>query len=397
MKDKNILLNQYDILSAFNEDYYKDLITKNHLGEETVIKVRDTQKFIYPVKYRGKLYAIPAEIVEKDKLPIKITKSSKLAYRSNVYHLVTGFNSFKIKPVKSLTFRQLVDTIADFNHTTKDTDFKNYKIATIMCYLKKGFIRCVSEAAFGKNSVPGILKILLTDVAIFNPRTAPVFEAKLINKLVVLDELTNLERSQRDLMQEALLQVADGSPSYEKGSRGSAKYGTKDEYDISKLSIMILYNIYSYYAEAGQGEKYFDNVFTHAVKDRFLPVYMEGHLDSMQFVEIKKPKELAQRYSEDIKKIIRTLRYYEINLENEDKDFKLNKVYRLSKSGRQDKTFNMILQGFRLYANTEEEYNLMAENFYKMHLKYKEMVQIDFSCDGDNDNDDKKASQKTLM
>ena len=395
--DKDILINHYDILSFFNEDYYKDLITKNNLGDETVIKVKDKQLFVYPVKYKGKLYAVPSEIIEKDKLPIKITKSSKVAYRSNVYHIVKGFNSFKIKPIKTMTFRKLVDTIANFNHGNKDTDFKYYKIACIMCYLKKGFIRCVSEAAFGKNSVPGILKILLTDVAIFNPRTAPVFEAKLINKMIVLDELTNLEKSQRDLMQEALLQVADGSPSYEKGSRGSTKYGTKDEYDISKLSIMVLYNIFSYYEDAGQGDKYFDNVFTYAVKDRFLPIYMEGHLDSMQFPELKKPKEYALKYSEDIKKLIRALRYYERNFENEDKQFKLNKEYRLCKSGRQDKTFNMILQGFRLYSDTEEEYNLMTENFYKMHLRYKDMVsEQNFALETGVD-DDKKTNQKTLM
>jgi hypothetical protein len=392
-------LTHYYILAAFNSMYYKDLITKDHLGEETVIKVGEKQQFIYPVKNQNKLYALPSEIVEQDKLPIKITKSVKLAYRSNVYHVIKKYNSFKIKLEKTMEFRQFIDRIGAFPHSKYNSDFLLYKILSVMLYLNKGFSNCVTEAAFGKNSIPGILKILMTDVAVFNPRTAPVLEAKLINKLIVLDELTNLENSQRNLMQEALLQLGDGKTSYEKGSRGSSKYGTKDEYDISKLSILILYNIFSYYQKAGQGDKYFDFVFTDAVKDRFLPLYFEGTIDSRQIPKVKHPKKYAIKYYDEIVKLIRYLKYIQQNLELEDKPFKLYKDYKLSKSGRQEMTFDMVLQGLRLYANDEIEYNKLAEQLYQANRKYHKMISAEISLQEEPVKmiKDGNEMQKTLM
>ena len=367
-------MGHYDVLSAFKDDYYRGLITKAHLGDETIIKVGENQKFIFPVKYRGKLFAIPSEIIEGNKLPIKVTSSKKVGYRSNVYHLVNKFASARIIEQKTKTYRELIDSIGDFDHTHKNTDWLIYKIAIITLYLRRGFMRVVSEAGFGKNSIPTILKALMTDVGITNPRSTAVFEYKLIMKMVVLDELTNLEKAQRDLMQEALLRVGDWSPTYEKGTRGSSKIGTKDEYDISKLSIVILYNIYEYYLSCNQQDKYFDNVFQPAVKDRFFPIYCEGILDGNQFETINKPIKYARELTNEIKHIIRAIKYYQNNFEREDKQFKLQKEYKLSKTGRFDKTFGVICQGFRMYSNNGAEYNNLTERLYQMHLRYIRMV-----------------------
>lgn len=377
MKDKNVLLGHYDVLSAFNEDYYKDLITKNNLGEETIIKINEEQTFVYPVKYKGKIFAIPSKIIEAGKLPIKITKTKKIGYRSSVYHYVTKFASARIAEEKTMDYRELVDTLANFSHTKKDDDFLLYKIVALTLYLRKGFVRIVSPAAFGKNSIVGILKTLMTDVAIANPKSTAALEHKLINKMVVLDEMTNLESKHRSSMQDALLMIADGSPSYEKSTRGSSKIGTKDEYNISKLSVQIMYNIYQYYVDAGQGDKYFDNVFQYALKSRFLPLYFDGVLNAEQFVHVPTPKATAAELSEDIKRIIRAIKYFQNNFEGEDKSFKLYQKYKLSREGRMEKTFAVICQGIRLYAKDEKEYNVLAHKLYKMHLRYVEMMEID--------------------
>jgi len=195
--------------------------------------------------------------------------------------------------------------------------------------------------------------------------------------MIVLDEMTNLEKAHRSSMQDALLMIADGSPSYEKSTRGSSKIGTKDEYDISKLSIQIMYNIYQYYLDAGQGDKYFDNVFQYALKSRFLPLYFDGVLDASQFVDVPKPKETAELLSEDIKQIIRAIKYFQKNFEKEDKDFKLDTKYKLSREGRMEKTFAVICQGIRLYANDEIEYNKIVRKLYQAFLRYNEMMDID--------------------
>jgi len=374
MKDKNIYLNHYDILAAFNEDYYKDLITKDHLGDETVIKYNDEQRFIYPVKYKGKLYAIPSSIIEQNKMPIKITKSVKTAYKSYVYHYVTKFSSVRIVENKALDFRELVNNIGDFNHTTKDTEFLIYKIAIISLYLRKGFCRTVSGAGFGKNSIPNIIKSLMTDVAIINPRSTAALEHKLIHKYIILDELTNLSKDQRDLMQEALLRIGDFTTSYEKGTRGSSKIGTKDEYNISKLSITILFNVLGYYVKSNQQNKYFDYVFQPALLDRFLPLKFDGILDTTQFIHVSDPVKIAKELKEDIKNIIKSMKYYQLNFEKEQKSFIVKNIPRLSKTGRIDKTFAVILKGINLYSRTQEEFDKYSGILYEAHLKYGKMM-----------------------
>lgn len=363
----------YDVLSAFNADYYKDLITKARLGDETVIKVNGEQMFVFPIKYKGRVYALKSKVVEDKKLPIKIQKTDKSAYRSNVYHVVKKFASARIVEEKAHDFRELIDILASFEHSNKQ-DFVIYVIAIFMLYIKKGFIRGVSEAAFGKNSIPQILKLLMTDVAIINPRTTAAVEHKLINTMLVLDELTNLEKTQRDLLQEALLRIGDNSPTYEKGTRGSAKIGTLDEYDISKLSVVILYNVLQYYVDCGQSDKYFDNIFQNAVKDRYLPLYLTGVLDGSQFEEIKNPNKYAKEMKEDIKKVIRTIKYFQSNFDREVHGYTFEKEYVLSKSKRIDKTFWTICQGLDAYAKDEAEYREMVERLYQMHMKYIEMI-----------------------
>ena len=77
---------------------------------------------------------------------------------------------------------------------------------------------------------------------------------------------------------------------------------------------------------------------------------------------------------DDIIKLIRSLKYYQENIDNEEKGFKLIKEYKLSKSGRIDKTFQMIIKGIELYAKDEVEFNDMVERFYQMHKKYDTMI-----------------------
>lgn len=372
-ENKNMLMKHYDVLSSFREYFYSELILNDHLGDEMAIKVGEEQTFIFPARRNGKIFAIPSSIVEKKALPIRIKKTDKIAHRNNVYHYVTGYSSTRVAEKRTMSFKEMIDILSDFQHSNPE-ELKIYTIVTFMMYARKGFVRCVSEASFGKNSIPGIMKMLLSDIAIINPRSNAALEHKLMNKLLVLDELTMLEKAQRSLMQDSLLRIADGAPSYEKGTRGNAKHGTKDEYDITQLSIQIMYNVYEYYVQSGQGDKYFDNIFTFAVKDRFLPLHFEGTMDSLQFSEIDKPRQVMHEVENDILSLMRALKYYAAHIDEEDKDFKLWNTERLSKSGRCDKTFNTICQGLRMYAETEKEYNDMAEKVRKMYKRHDEML-----------------------
>lgn len=377
-ENRGVLLNNYEVLSAYNNDYTNGMISVNHLGMEIPLKIADEQVFVFPVKLNNMLYAIPSEIIENGKLPIKIKKTNKVAYRSNVYHYVTGFNSVRIKEKEELNFRELIDTLCDFKHTTKRTDYTLYKIIAMVLYLRKGFARVVTEAGFGKTSVGNVLKTLMNDVNIINPRTVPAFELRLLSRLICLDELTNLEKGQRDLMQEVLLKIADHSVNYEKSSMGSSKLGTFNSYNISHLSLLLIFNPLNYYKEIKKADGYFDNIFQKALLDRFIPFYFEGVLDGSQFSHIRDPKMIAAAMQDDIKKIIRSIKYYQINFEKNVKDYKLNfEMPKLSKTGRMEKTFMLLCQGINLYSRTEQEYNFFVKKLLEAHYKYNDMIETE--------------------
>jgi len=400
--DKNRLMFNYLVLEAFRKDYYKGLISENMLGMEAVIKIGTKKKFIYPVRYNKKLLAIPSNIIEAKKLPIIVTKTNKIDYYKTVYHLVNGYNSVKLIDKKEMSFQKMVDTIGDFFHSKKDLDFLIYKIICFMLYFRKGFVRGVSEGGFGKNSIPGILKILMTDITVVNPRTTAAFEHKLLNRFIILDEFTNLENKQRDTMQQALLSTTDGSTNYEKGSRGSEKIGTFDQYDISNLGMLAIYNVLEYYKENNTEDKYFDYMFQPALKGRFLPLYFSGILDATQFTDNLDAVALATAFKEPIKKIIRTIKYYDKNLEKELRDYRKDLVkYRLSENGRWDQSFNLIRYGIDLYCEKDDElYKKLVNHLYLMHKRYLNMMkelEIEEEVLDDESTKTKPSKQKELM
>ena len=374
-------ITNYTILSAFTNKYYEGLITYEDLIKETVISVdgpdgKKIKKFVFLVEKNNRVFAIPSEIIDAKKLPIKITKSIKVSHRSNVFHLVKSYGSFRIKPVKYFNFKECIDNIAQHEHTAP-MDYTIYKITVFMCYLKQMYSRCVSDAGFGKNSIVNILKSLMGNVARINPRTSAAYEHQLLKQMIALDELTALRPEQRDLLQQALLQTCDFSPTYTKGSRGSRALGTRDEYNISNMGVLALYNKLSYYSESGQEEKYFDKMFQKAVKDRFFPMKMKGVLPTGQFQAIEKPIQTANDNWEHIVNLVRTIKYFDQEFESEIKPYKTYKTYSWSKSGRQEKSFQIICQGISAYAKDEIEYNKYVERLYQMRCDYEEMAKVE--------------------
>ena len=146
---------------------------------------------------------------------------------------------------------------------------------------------------------------------------------------------------------------------------------TQEQYDISKLSLMIFYNLPEYYR--GKAQEYFDQMFTKAVIHRFIPFYFQGRLTT-KFEKIVNVDKLVSENSQIYKDVIATLNYFRQNRVNTIAfDIPASIVFtdQLSRYGR---TFNVILKYVSAYARTQEEFNALALELYDCYKKYETLL-----------------------
>ncbi len=359
----------YNVLQAFNKEFYHGIISTNMLSEELFIKGES----YWQVIYNKKRYLLQKDLV--DELPIKILKTVDLPYRNKIYHVITEYASVKITPERRMSFKQLVDSLS-LEHSNP-TDFTLFKILSLAAEIGRLNFRVSSEAGFGKDSVMSVIGFLRNNVSIINPRTTPAVEYRLFNKILVLNELSNLESSQRKLLQELLLLVGDYKNVYEKSSRSTND--TFDTYDISKLSLVLFYNNLDYYEKIGKEGLFFDNMFTKAVKDRYLPFKLNGILDMQQFT---KPLTMQEYHNimvenhEFFVDYVRSLEWYSQHFIEEvrQKQWVFNLEDYPLLLGRHKLLFHQITDYLKLYAETEEEWNKWVKLAYDKYKNYQIMT-----------------------
>ncbi len=359
----------YNTLQAFNKEYYHGIISSNMLSEELFIKGES----YWQVFYNKKRYLLQKDLV--DELPIKILKTTDLPYRNKIYHVITEYASVRITPEKKMSFKQLVDGLSLEHSNPKDFTF--FKILALASEIGRLNFRISSEAGFGKDSVMSVLGFLRNNVSIINPRTTPAVEYRLYNKVLVLNELSNLESSQRKLLQELLLLVGDYKNVYEKSSRSTND--TFDTYDISKLSLVLFYNNLDYYEKIGKEDLFFDNMFTKAVKDRYLPFKLNGSLNMKQFTEALTMQEYHNIMVENhdyFVDYVRSLEWYSQHFIEEVR--RKNWVVNLDNYpllvGRHKLLFHQITDYLKLYAENEGEWESWVEFAYDKYKNYQIMV-----------------------
>lgn len=352
------------ILNKFSENYYGRILDKNNLVEEIVIED-------FPFWYAlmgGTKYLLDREIVCK--LPIKITETQEVHYSKKVYYRVVKYQTVVFKQEKNHTFKQVVDSFCDFEHSNKE-HYTLYKILAFGSYFDRMNFRVATNAGFGKDSVWEALHILRRDVSVINPRSMPALEYRLLNKVLVLNELSNVDGGQRDLIQEFLLLCGDMRTTYEKSTRAGSK--THDYYNIKNLSIIIMFNDFNYYKEIGKEKKFFDNQFTRAVLDRFLPFKFEGRLESKQFMIDESESKTLNEHQYEYIRLLRSVEYYKHHWRAELKPYSV-KTQSLGLSPREQQNITKAFQFVNLYSQNKEEYETLCKKLYDCHLNYKRMV-----------------------
>ena len=145
------------ILNKFSEEYYADIIKREHLVEEIVLE--ETPVWLAIVNQRK--YLLSREM--KKKLPIKIVKKDELVFRNKVYYPVTSYQTVKFTQEKNHTFKQLVDEFANFEHSEPE-HYTIYRILGLCAELDRVNFRIATEAGFGKDGFWECLSILRKDV-----------------------------------------------------------------------------------------------------------------------------------------------------------------------------------------------------------------------------------------
>jgi len=373
----------YETLKAWNQRTFSNILPQHILNEEISIKNKETgeHEFFWSFIYNKKRYLIRSHQTRINKqgrkeeydvsedFPIIINATSKINYSGKVYHIINDYKSVKIGPEKNHSVKEIIDTIFPLEHTDSDS-FLLMKIIAFASYVSRINCRLCSDAGFGQDSLFKIMNLLLNDVCTINPRSTAAAEYRLTNNTLVLNELSNLSSEQVSLMQELLLMIGDMSTNYNKSTRGKQNIGSFDTYDISNLSLVILYNNPDYYESVGQDEKFFDNVFQRAVTDRFLPLKLKGQLDMEQFDKKPDFKYLLDNYSEEVRKIIKSIAWYNQNW-NEFQENRWEEQTEVPElKGRHPMHYYKIRRVMQSYAESQQEYNKLVINLNRAYQNY---------------------------
>lgn len=359
----------YSALRVFNDRYYEGLLTHGNCKEEIAIGRDENQRMFWVLEKNKRKYVIDSEYY--DALPVKIKTTEPITYKGKVYHHLTEILSVKYKAEKKFTFRELIDNFAPFKHSNP-IDFLLYKIMAITAYISRINIRVSSNPSFGKDSIFSILHALRNDTPIINPHSTASIDYRLNSSVLVLTELSNLNKEQRRLLQEFLLVAGDMKNIYEKPTRGSSGYGTQDTYDISRLSIVINYNRLKDYKNTSQDSEFFDNVFQPAVRDRYCPFKLDGKLDISQFTKLINPYKVVDKYFDFYRDIIHTLEYFKRTFDKEDIRYDLPESIKVK--GRHLTSFSTIARAISFYAEDEAEFVKLVTELYNRYKDYLKMI-----------------------
>jgi len=370
MKEEAEMRFHNDVLSRFNSDLYKDILGDENISSKKIAIILESIKYYGYFLEKGKeTYFSPSEFVEL--LPFKIKESFETDYKGSVFKFIKKPVTIKMPEEKKMNFRTLVDEVPGFEHTNP-LHWTLYKIICYASYIDRINTRISTIAGFGKDSGVNTIAQLVPSIKNMSSATFAKLEYSLTNKFLIFNEMGNLKDEDKHNMQDFLLQVGAYFNNYTKRTRKTAN--TQEDYDISNLSLMILYNLPSYYISKNQ--EYFEQMFTEAVLNRFIPFHFEGTL-STKFGKVIDADKLMEENKEYFKDVISTINYYKANHIKEIKYEVSKDFFFTDKQERYARTFNTILKYLSEYCLDQEEFNELSSELYKCFLSYNMLVMIE--------------------
>jgi len=360
-----------DAVTFFNTKLYSDIFTEeNMVSKKKSIKIGEDKFYGYFFEKGKEVFFVDDGFMEQ--LPFKVINKQETDFRSEVFSVVKKVESIQIPSEKRMSFRDLVDITPAFQHS-KPKHFLLYKIVALTAWIDRINIRVSTDAGFGKDSVANILSNLVDTTANLYGATFAKLEYVLFNKLIILNELGNLKKDDLINMQEFLLATGAYFNTYTKRTRKTVT--TQEEYDISKTSIVSFYNLPHYYT--GRSQEYFDQMFTKAVINRFIPFVFEGRLTT-SFEKMLDIAGIVERNGNVYKDVIATLNYFKENNLTEIKYDVDKTIIKFSEEFmRYDRTFSVILKYVAEYCQSQAEFDNLSKELYKCYKAYGKLIAKD--------------------
>lgn len=359
-----------DNITAFNRYLYNDVFTtENITSKKKSIPYNEDKLYGYFMEKDKITYFVPDDIYKH--LPFRVLQSEEIDYKTDVFSVISKVTPIAIPAENRLSFRELIDRTPYFSHTNK-THFLLYKICAFSALVDRTNFRVSTDAGFGKDSVVNIFSKLVGGTSNIYGATFAKLEYCLKNKLLILNEMGNLKADDKVNMQEFLLAVGGFFNEYNKRSRKSE--GTLEMYDISNTSLIIFYNLPTYYLNKTQ--EYFDQMFTGAVTNRFIPFVFDGKLTT-EFSKLINCEDFVTSHAQEYKDIIATINYYKQNKAKEIK-FKINedKIMFSEDLHRYKRSFYVILKYLSEYCSTQEEFDSYSIELYKCYKAYDQYTNL---------------------
>jgi len=376
------MLLHYQAVDTFRKEYFKNLLTDEHLieGEKFFKKYLDMEgdeteynKFVIVLQKDGIKYLAPSEC--KKILPIRVDRTEKVSISGEAYLKIDKYSPARFTPQKVMSMKELVNTLAAFNHT-EPMQYKVDVMTALTQILSKAFFRKSSVPSFGKDSTIATLGSLSYKALTIENPTIAKLEMLSSTKLLAINELNDIGKAEWKMIEQFLLAVGAFKETYTKRSR--ATQGVGEIIDISKLSVCLMYNDIDCYEDP---EKYFDFRATKQCKDRFPALRYFGNFD-VDFNEIDSINidAFVKKHWDTYVAIIRTMAYYSIPA-NMMKELKHFKVEPLHKSNRWNNSLNKLLRIVDLTSDTQEEFDSYTNTIkqcmgeYSAMTRYPELVQ----------------------
>jgi len=382
-----------DVTGKFNEKLYDGVLTSSNIVSKeqqyNFVKQGVLTGYKIELPHDNKVYFLQTKYIHLLPLKIKPKGTKKDVFRNDVMHIITDCETRRITPNKDISFRTLVDWFCNFEHSS-DIDWLLYKIITIVGAIDRINYHIISEKGFGKDSVVDAIAEFINSTSNIYSATFAKLEYSLQNEFIVLNEMGNLKKDDKYLMQTFLLSCAAYRNKYIKKSRKTDN--TQESYNIKKLSIAVLTNPDKYYKDKKQ--ETFDEMFQGAVQDRLMKFYFKGQL-THEFATNFNAENVFTLNKTFFKKITRTLLFLR---QNPDKMTGVDWEYEivLDKTlQRHKRTWGVICKYISLYAKDKAEYKFLIDTLYDRHLRAKQDSEIEF-CDTPQVPKLRKSLQKTL-
>lgn len=374
----------YDSLSEWKRQFYKDLLTSQHLipGEIKINKIdfasggsqEHANFWGYMFEKDGKKYLLESkdttglQIDLSELMPFIASDLEKVAHKGVVYWLVHKPISAKFRPQKCMQFRELVDILSSFSHSNP-VHQKLLVFIALTSMMDRANFRISTPPGFGKDSIVDTMGALIGNAATVENPTLAKLEYMTAFKWLVVNEINDIGKAEWKVVEQFLLATGAHKSEVTKHSRAMAG-GVKEILSLKNFSLALLYNDIDCYPEM---KEYMDFITKKAVLDRFPAFRLYGSLTEdfniHRTVDVEK---LVKDNFTVYKEILYTFSYFKANLLRELKQFKVDGLMDMPQ--RWKINIGRLLRIVDLYCNNQDEFNFWIKVINDSLKDYKEML-----------------------